>query len=243
MSERVILVTAVGDASGSKAAAAALACAGSDPDRPGLLVDIGGRPPRPTLIASAGARELEERLAAHLPLLRAASRGQTCHLVVPDEEGALEPVRAALPLVRDSVAVVHLPPTQLQPVLAEEGVRPAGAVLRADLASDLALTALAARDLLARGLRVKVLKRPLAWVPARRALFGVLPPDAPGGLPSSLVDSLLESEISAEHACYSEPTDDPEADPERAPQQQRRGDAGARRRRGLHRDQQRAAGR
>lgn len=243
MSGRVVLVTAVGEASGSKAAAAALACAGSDPDRPGLLIDVGGRPPRPTLIASAGARELEERLAAHLPLLRAASRGGTCHLTVPEEEGALEPVRAALPLVRDSVAVVHLPPAQLQPVLAEEAIRPVGAVLRADLASNRALTGLAVRDLLAHDLRVKVLKRPLSWVPARRALFGVLPPDAPGGLPASLVDSLLESEISAEHACYSEPTDDPEADPERAPQQQRRGDEGAGRRRELHRDPERESGR
>ena len=87
MSGRVVLVTAVGDASGSKAAAAALACAGSDPDRPGLLIDVGGRPPRPTLIASAGARELEERLAAHLPQLRAASRGQTCHLARPRRWG------------------------------------------------------------------------------------------------------------------------------------------------------------
>ncbi len=242
MSGRMILVTAVGDASGSKAAAAALACAGSDPDRPGLLIDVGGRPPRPTLIASAGARELEERLAAHLPQLRAASRGQTCHLAVPAEEGALESVWAALPLVRDSVAVVHLPPAWLQPLLAGEGIHPTGAILRADLASGRALTALAVADLKGCGLRVKVLKRPLGWVPARRALFGALPVDAPGGLPSSVVDSLLESEISAAHACYSEP-DDEETDPARAAQQQRRGDESPRRRRGLHRDPERKASR
>ncbi|HEY5710167.1 MAG TPA: hypothetical protein VIS51_12335 [Solirubrobacterales bacterium] len=242
MSERVVLVTAVGGASGSKVAAAALACAGSDPDRPGLLIDVGGRPPRPTLIASAGARELEERLAAHLPQLRAASRGHICHLAVPDEEGVLELVRAALPLVRDSVAVVHLPPARLQPLLAGEGIRPTGALLCADLASDRALTALAVAELLGCGLQVKVLKRPLAWVPARRALFGVLPADTPGGLPSSVLDSLLESEISAAHACYSEP-DDEEIDPERAAQQQRRGDEGPRRWRGLHRHQERGAGR
>ncbi len=94
-------------------------------------------------------------------------------------------MRAALPLVRDSVAVVHLPPARLQDALAEAGIRPSGALLRADLDPDRALTALAVRDLLDRGLRVKVLKRPLAWVPARRALFGVLPPAAPGGLPCS----------------------------------------------------------
>ncbi len=242
MSGRVVLVTAVGDASGSRAAAAALACAGSGPDRPGLLIDAGGRPPRPTLVASAGARELEERLAAHLPRLRAASRGQTCHLAVPEEEGALESVRAALPLVRDSVAAVHLPPAWLQPLLAEGGIRPTGAILRADLASDRALTALAVRDLLGRGLRVKVLKRPLGWVPARRALFGVLPADAPGGLPVSLTESLLESEISAAHACYSDRGDE-ETDPAGAAQQQRRDHASPRRRRGLRRHPERGAGR
>jgi hypothetical protein len=242
MNGRLVLVTAVGDASGSKAAAAALACAGSGPDRPGLLIDVGGRPPRPTLIASAGARELEERLAAHLPQLRAASRGQTCHLAVSDEEGALGLVRAALPLVRDSVAVVHLPPAWLQPLLVEAGIRSTGVLLCADLDSDRALTALAVRDLLGHGVRVKVLKRPLSWAPARRALFGVLPADAPGGMPSPVVDSFLESEISAEHACYSEP-DDPEADPEGAAQQQRRDHASPRRRRGLPRHPERGAGR
>jgi hypothetical protein len=241
MSERVALVTAAGAASGSKVAAAALACAGSDPDRPGLLIDVGGRPPRPTLIASAGARELEERLAAHLPQLRAASRGQICHLAVP-EEGALEAVRAALPLCRDSVAAVHLPPAWLQPLLAEQGIRLTGVLLRADLAFGRALTALAVADLQGRGLRVKVLKRPLGWVAARRALFGVLPEDAPGGLPPSLIHSLLGSEISVAHACYSDP-DDEEADPARAAQQQRRGDEGPGRRRGLHRDPEREAGR
>lgn len=242
MKGRVILATAVGEASGSKAAAAALACAGSELDRPGLLIDVGGRPPRPTLVASAGARKLEERLAVHLPQLRAASRGQTCHLAVADEPADFESVRAALPLVRDSVAVVHLPPARLQEALAETGIRPTGAMLRADLGADRSLTALAVRDLVDRRLRTKVLRRPLAWVPARRALFGVMPPTAPGGLPSALLNSLLESEISAAHPCYSD-LDDAEIDSTRAPQQERRGDEGARRGRGLHRHPQREAGR
>jgi hypothetical protein len=193
MSEAVILATAVGAASGSRAAAAALACAGSEPDRPGLLIDIGGRPPRPTLVASAGARELEERLAVHLPQLRAASRGQTCHLAVANNPEVFEYIRAALPLVRDSVAVVHLPPALLQAALLEDGIRPSAILLRADLASSRALTALAARDPIEHGLRVKVLKRSLAWIPARRALFGVLPPSAPAGLPASLIAGLLEA--------------------------------------------------
>jgi hypothetical protein len=191
----VILVTAVGAATGSKPAAAALACAGSDPDRPGLLIDVGGRAPRPTLVSSAGARELEERLAAHLPHLRAASRGQICHLAVDDDPDAFDSVRAALPLARESVAVVHLPPARLQNALAEPGIRVSGALLRADLGSDRALTALTVRDLLDRDLQTVVLKRPLAWVPARRALFGVMSPGGPGGLPAFLRRALLGSEI------------------------------------------------
>jgi len=242
MSGRVILVTAVGEASGSKAAAAALACAGSEPDRPGLLIDVGGRPPRPTLVASAGARELEERLATHLPQQRAASRGQTCHLAVGGSPADFESVRAALPLVRDSVAVLHLPPARLQEALDETGLRAIGALLRADLDSDRPLAALAVRDLVERGLLTKVLKHPLAWVSARRALFGVMPPGSSGGLSSSLLQSLLESEISVAHPCYSE-FDDAETDPARVAQQQRRGDAGVGRGRGFHRDSQRQAGR
>lgn len=242
MSETVVLVTAVGAAGGSKAAAAALACAGSEPDRPGLLIDVGGRAPRPTLVASAGARDLEERLAVHLPRLRAASRGQTCHFAVADEPEAFESVRAALPLVRDSIAVVHLPPSRLQEALADTGIPRTGAMLRADLNGDRALTALAVRDLVACGLRTKVLKRQLAWVPARRALFGVLPQGTPGGLPSSLLNSLLEREISSAHLCYGG-LDDEEIDAKGTAQRQRPDHARPRWRRGLHRDPQREAGR
>ena len=190
MSGTVVLVTWAGDASGSRAAAAALACAGSEPDRPGLLIDLGGRPPRPTLVASTGARELEDRLAAHMPEARAASRGQTCHLALAGGEDGLERLPAALPLVRESTAVVHLPPALLQQALATPRIEATGALLRADLSVDRALTGLAVRDLLGRGLRVAVLKRPLARVPARRALVGVLPATAPGGLPERLLDRL-----------------------------------------------------
>jgi hypothetical protein len=241
MKGRVILVAAVGAADGSRAAAAALACAASESDRPGLLIDIAGRPPRPTLVASSGARELEERLTVHLPELRAASRGGTCHLAVPGDAKGLERLSAALPLVREGVAVLHVPQALFQDVLQSQGVEPSAVLLRADLVTDRSLLALTVRDLCERDLAVRVLKRPLAWVPARRALFGVLPAEAPGALPMRLRRTLLESEISAAHACYAEP-DDPKTDPAGAAQQQRRGDAGAGRRRGLHRDEQRQAG-
>jgi hypothetical protein len=242
VSAPVILVTAAGPASGSRAAAAALACAGSEPDRTGLLIDVGGRPPRAALVASAGARELEERLVAHLPQLRAASRGQTCHLAVPADQAGLGSIRAALPLVRDSAAAIHLDPRLLRPALVELGVGASGVLLRADLASDRVLTALAARDLIGRGLRVVVLKRPLGWFPARCALLGALPPSAPGGLPPRLIARLLQGESPVEHRCY-DGDDDEETDPTRTSQQQRRGDAGAGWGRGLHRDPQRQADR
>jgi hypothetical protein len=242
VSETVILVTAVGSAAGSKAAAAALVCVGSEPQRPGLLIDVGGRAPRPTLVASSGARELEERLAVHLPQLRAASRGQTCHLAVPDGPEAIEGVRAALPPVRDSVAVIHLPPAWLQAALADAGIGATGAMLRADLEQDRALAALAVRDLAGRGLRTKVLRQALGWVPARRALFGVLPAATPGCLPPRLVKALLENENRLEHRCYDDCNDE-ETDPTRTSQQQRRDHESPGRRRGLHRHPQREAGR
>lgn len=211
MSGRVILVAAVGEAGGARAVAAALACAGSEPDRAGLLIDAGGRPPRPTLVASSGARELEERLAVHLPQLRAASRGQICHLAVPADRTGIDSIRAALPLARDAVAAIHLPPALLRVALDAPGISPSGVLLRADLGSDRALTALAVGDLTARGLRVAVLKQPLAWIQARRALFGVLPAGATGGLPRRLTGRLLRNPRSVEGSWYRE-LDDQEVD-------------------------------
>lgn len=216
MSGAVVLATSVGEACGSKAAAAALACAGSEPDRPGLLIELGERSPRPTLVASTGARELEERLAAHMREARAASRGQICHLALPGDEDGLERVRAALPLVRDSIAVVHLPPGLLQAALGEAALPATGALLRADLGGDRALTTLAVRGLVGRGLRVAVLKQPLAWIPARRALFGVLPAETPGGLPERLSKRLVDSGRRCYVGC-----DDAGTDSERAFQEQR----------------------
>lgn len=170
-----VAVTAVGGAEGARGAAAALACAGADLDRATLLIEVGGRPPRPTLLASAAARALEERLAGHLPDHRRAARGQLCQLAVPAGPEGFEAAAAAATVARGALAVLHLPPEQLQPLLAaERAPRLTGALLRADLATDRALVALLARDLHARGLAVHVLKHRLNWVSERRALFGAL---------------------------------------------------------------------
>jgi hypothetical protein len=182
-----VVVTAVGSAEGSRAAAAALACAGVEEAVAPLLVDLGGRVPRPTLVASAAARALEQRLAAHLPRARVAARGQVCHLAAPAEADGFDLAGAATTVARGALAVVHVPPRQLQDLLeAPAAPRFSGVLLRADLGSDRALLALVVRDLLGRGLAVGVLKGRLGWVAERRALFGALGPGSEGFSPSLL---------------------------------------------------------
>ncbi len=191
MNGGTILVTAVGEASGSRAAAAALVCAAASPEDFGLLIDLSdARPLRPSLIATDGARRLEERLAVHLPKASVASRGRMC-LVALDAEGAeLEQVGAALAVGREAVRVVHVPPTLFRPALEQLRASADAVLLRADLRRDRALTALTAADLIHRGLRVGVLKRPLGWLEARCAFAGVPSPSPP--LPGRLLARLAE---------------------------------------------------
>jgi len=172
----VVLVTRAGGAEGSRAAAAALACAASEPDRAALMIDLEeDRMRRSTVVATTGARALEERLAAHLPEAPVASRGCFCRLALAADPEALDTVAAALPLARESAAIVHLPPPLMRPLLAEPRIRPTAAVLRADLGEVRALIALAVGDLMDAGLRVAVLKRPPGWFSGRAALLGALP--------------------------------------------------------------------
>jgi hypothetical protein len=187
----VVLATAVGQAEGARAAAAALACAGADLVSAALFVDVGGKPPRPALLASAAAQKLEERLGVHLPDVKAAARGQVCHLAVPADLDGLDAAAAAATVGRGSAAVLHLPPGLLWPALQDgRSLRPSEVLLRADLAADRPLVALAARGLSAEGLAFGVLKRRLSWVAERRALFGALPAGSPGGVPELLARRL-----------------------------------------------------
>ncbi len=198
----VVLVSRVGAAKGSRAAAAALACAASESDRAALLVDLDeGRTLRPTLIATAGARALEERLAAHLPDAAVASRGRICLLKLPPEPESIDALAAALPLARESVAVVHLPPALLRAVLGDARARPTGVLLRADLNEDRALTALAVRDLIAKGLQVGVVKRPLGPLSAAAAQLGALPTGPQAAL-SRASERLLGVEDRSFRQCY-----------------------------------------
>jgi hypothetical protein len=191
-----VLVAAVGEAEGSRGAAAALACAGADADLATLLVDVGGRAPRPTLLASTAAHRLEERLVAHLPAVRVAARGQVCHLAVAADPDGLAAASAAVTVARGSLAVLHIPSAMLRPLLEERpGPAATGILLRADLGADRALLALVARDLMSHGLAVAVLKQRLGWMVERRALFGSLAPDAAGGLPPRLLRQLARPEV------------------------------------------------
>lgn len=193
-SRPVVLVTAVGEAEGSREAAAALACAGADADVATLLVEVGGKAPRPTLIASAAAQKLEERLGARLSQARAAARGQVCHLAVPADREGLVAASAAATVADGATTVVHVPADLFQPAVAEEPeLKPSGVLLRADLRSDRSLVALTVRDLIERGVPSAVLKRRLSWVAERRALFGILPPGSTGGLPERVARRFCET--------------------------------------------------
>src|SRR5680860_368098 len=238
----VVLVTRVGDATGSRAAAAALACAASEPDRAALLIELdGGRAPRPSLIATAGARELEERLAAHMPEAALASKGSICCLKLADPRGGGK-IAAALPLVRESAGIVHLPARLLRAVLADPGIGSTAALLRADLGKERALTALAVRDLMTHGLRVAVLKRPPAWLAAQAALLGAAPVGRSVLAPRLVTRLVGPRPDLPSQPCYGR-QDDAEAEPAGAAQPERRDHARAGRGGGLHRHPQRGAGR
>jgi hypothetical protein len=118
---------------------------------------------------------LEQRLSDHLPDTQIVSRGQICQLSLPPEVEAIERITAAVPLARESAAVIHLPPSLVRAVLEERRIPATSVLLRADLVEARPLTALAVRDLMATGLRVAVLKYPLSWLAARAALLGALP--------------------------------------------------------------------
>ncbi|MBS1895485.1 MAG: hypothetical protein JST59_29650 [Actinobacteria bacterium] len=187
----IVLVTALGGAEGGRAAAAALACAGSGATRAALLVDLGGRPARPTLLASAAAGRLERRVAAALPRADLVARGRICvTTVAPDDEGLLTLGRA-FDAVGRSPVVVHAATADLARLLEEPAAsRFTAALVCCEAGIDRALGAATVLDLLGRGIAVALLARRLDWVRERRALFGALPAEDLDGLPVALVSWL-----------------------------------------------------
>lgn len=189
---RTILVTALGDAEGSRAAAAALACAGAAANDAPLLIELGGNPPRPTLLTSVAANALERRVRDAIgPAGAVAARGQFCHLTVTANRSALDQVAAAA-AVPDGprLVVLHLPEHLLSMAADGSTIRPCGVLLRAD-PQDRSMAARTVRELGSAGIPVSVLKTRMNWAAERRALFGALPPGAPEALPAAVVSRLL----------------------------------------------------
>lgn len=160
------------------------------------------RPRRPTLLASDSARALEQAVRGADPAARVAARGSLCWLTIavgvagaargrvgaaagprpqraleaPDSNRAgalaeLESILAApLPC---RLAVVHLPAELWARALDRPGLAAVGGLIRADIASDRELAALAVAELHCRGLQARVSKRAPGPVAARRSLAGL----------------------------------------------------------------------
>ncbi|MFN8161077.1 MAG: transglycosylase SLT domain-containing protein [Solirubrobacterales bacterium] len=176
MSAPAVLVCAPGGSAGCVEAAAALAGAAASQGERALLVELAdGAARRPTVLASSGARDSELRVAEAVRGAEVAARGRICHVSVPaDREGLALAAAAAAALPDGATRVLHLPPGLLRESLGRPGGpgKASGALLRADLPEERALAALAVRDLIGHGLRVRILKRPLGRLAGLLALAG-----------------------------------------------------------------------
>lgn len=169
----MIAVTRIGGARGSDAVAAAAAAALGREDG-GLLVEVGtGRPRRPAALASAGARRLELLLAERVEGATPVARGAFCHLHAGAGPEGLELAAAAARECGDAPLVMHVAPEQFRAAIEDGRLSWRAALLRAEMPAARGVAALAVPDLLRRGILVKVVKRPLGWVAARRALAGL----------------------------------------------------------------------
>ena len=168
-----VLATELGDASGGLAVAAAVGVALAS-SGPGVLVaELGAERGRgPTTLASACARDLERALRER-GFRRAAARGRLCWLALPDGEDALAELARALQAANPPISVVHVPGRLWRAALGEPALGLRSGLLRADLAADRPLTALAVIELRERGVPVRVASRPLGLVASRRALAGL----------------------------------------------------------------------
>jgi len=207
----VVLATAIGRSGGSASLAAAVgvATAARERSRGVLLVDLDppGRGRGPTVLASDRARELEDAVRAlGAPYGAAAARGRLCYLPLAqppeaDANGAddrggdgdrLELVARLLDAELDASAViVHVPQSLWPSAVADHRLGARSALIRAELPADRALAALAVRELRDRGLRAKVVSRPLGLVASRRALAGIDPTGAASNRVAGLARALV----------------------------------------------------
>jgi hypothetical protein len=176
---RLMLATDLGEASGGLALAAAVGVAVAVEKERGeaagvLLAELGAEGGRgPTMLASAPARELEDRLREG-GLGPVTARGRLCWLGLPATEKALDGLPRVLETARSApLVIVHLPARLWPLAVDQDGLRPRAGLLRADLAADRALAALAVTELRERGLRARVAPRPLGRIASRRAIAGL----------------------------------------------------------------------
>ena len=176
----VVLATELPGAGDRVPTAAALAVAvatGDDApagdERAVVLIDVGGERRGPTILASARARELEARLRDGGR--ECAARGRIVWVSIPAAEAWGADLATILAQLGDAIAIVVVPPALLQPALDCEGLRADAILLRAELAEQRALAALAVAEARAADLRIRVTAAAPGRVAARRALAGIEP--------------------------------------------------------------------
>ncbi len=180
----VVLAGELPDAGGGLAWAAAVAVALAregdvapiaGDDGAVVLVEVGsGRARGPTMLAADAARELERDLRE--AGFEAAARGRLAWVRLEAEDGWIDRLRAVIELCRGArTAVVCLSPADLRGALGDQRLGVAGVLLRAELPRQRPLAALAARELLAAGLRTRIVTKPAGRVASRRALAGIDP--------------------------------------------------------------------
>lgn len=191
------LVTAVGEAPGSQACAAMLAVAAAGNGDAALLLELDPpRMKRPGVLASAQAKDLEERMARQIPEARPAARGRICCAALPAGDEGLAAAGAAAREAGEGIpCIVWAPPGSFRAAIEDLGLAPGTVLLRADLERDRALTALIVRDILGRGLGVRVFKRAPDWLTSRRVSAG-----APVGRSPAAVSALLRRMQGDRHA-------------------------------------------
>ena len=169
-----LLVTDLGGASGGLAVAAAVGAALASAERRVLLAEIGAERSRgPTTLASSSARALEQELRElGIPSGRPHAAGSAGsgfpRRTSPSASSHVQSRRR----IRRSRSSTSPPGCGASPWTSRRCLYGAG-LLRADLAEDRPLMALAVIELRERRLPVRVASRPLGLVASRRALAGL----------------------------------------------------------------------
>lgn len=185
VSAPVIACAALPGAGGCEASAAAVgvalaarndvaAMAGGD--GAALVVAVGEEGRRgPTMLAAEGARELEHELRERGA--EAAARGRLAWVSVPDDGDWRERAAECVGIGRSRgiPVLLVLPAARWHEALGARELAIGAALVRAELPAQRALCALAVREALACGLRVRVIARAPGRVASRRALAGIDP--------------------------------------------------------------------